>query len=70
MLLVQVAFIVYTEILLWHTSVVTQATWPVVRGLVADGNPVQLVTVLIDKLKIVIARRTLRDEATNDSCVL
>jgi hypothetical protein len=39
-------------------------------GLVADGIPVQLVTVLIDKLKIVIARRTLRDDATNDSCVL
>lgn len=40
------------------------------QGLDADGEPVQLVTVLIHKLKIVIAKWSVRGEKTNESCVL
>lgn len=40
------------------------------QGLDAEGEPVQLVTVLIHKLKIVIAQWSVRGEKTNESCVL
>jgi hypothetical protein len=40
------------------------------QGLDVDGEPVQLVTVLIHKLKIIIAQWSVRGEKTNESCVL
>ncbi len=40
------------------------------QGLAADGQPVQLVTVLIHELKLVIAQWSVRGEKTNESCVL
>lgn len=40
------------------------------QGLDADGEPVQLVTVLIHDLKLVIGQWSVRGEKTNESCVL
>jgi hypothetical protein len=40
------------------------------QGLDTDGEPVQLVNVLIHDLKLVIAQWSVRGEKTNESCVL
>lgn len=40
------------------------------QGLDADGEPLQLVTVLIHDLKVVIGQWSVRGEKTNESCVL
>jgi DDE_Tnp_1-associated len=40
------------------------------QGLDADGEPVQLVTVLMHELKLVIAQWSVRGEKTNEPCVL
>ena len=40
------------------------------QGLDADGEPVQLVTILIHDLKLVIGQWSVRGEKTNEPCVL
>jgi hypothetical protein len=66
-----------TAFLAWVQQVVPQAPFTVAvdaktscQGIDSDGQPVQLVTVLVHELKLVLAQWSVRGEKTNEPTVL